>query len=84
MANGHGVEALAGHIESNIFGKLKTNFIAWSFLPWFAYLGGVAPNLSMVWITIGWIGIGGGLIFSYVSAYLYSRQFIDAYDTLKV
>lgn len=76
--------ANALNIESNFLGKLKTNFIGWSFVPWFIHVAGVAPDLKWVWVGIGWTGIGGGLLWSVLSALDYSKQFMRAYDTLEL
>lgn len=76
---------LAAHqvqIHSNFLGKLKTNFISWSFVPWFAYVAGIYPPANTFFIAVGWTGVGGGLLFSLWSAADYSRQFFKAYDTL--
>lgn len=78
---------LAAHqvqIHSNIFGKLKTNFISWSFIAWYAYIMRLAPAADVPFLVIGWIGVGGGVAFSLWSAFDYSRQFFKAYDTLRI
>jgi CDP-diacylglycerol--glycerol-3-phosphate 3-phosphatidyltransferase len=78
---------LAAHqvqIHSNFVGKLKTNFISWSFVPWFAYVAGVYPPANTFFVVMNWTGVGGGLMFSLWSAADYSRQFFKAYDTLWV
>ena len=67
-------------ISSSFIGKLKTNFFGWSFAFWFAYLGEVHPPFDTFFIVIGSIGLYGGLIFSYVSAWSYTQQFIQGYN----
>lgn len=77
---------LAAHqvqIHSNFLGKLKTNFISWSFVPWFAYVADIWPAANTFFLVVGWTGVGGGLLFSLLSAADYSRQFFRAYDTLE-
>ncbi|MCB9524704.1 MAG: CDP-alcohol phosphatidyltransferase family protein [Myxococcales bacterium] len=71
-------------IHSNFLGKLKTNFIGWSFVPWFLYIADVVPGLATVWQILGWTGVGGGLLWSVLSAVDYSKQFFRAYDTLEI
>ena len=69
-------------IASSFIGKLKTNFFGWSFAFWFAYLGEVHPPFDLFFIVIGSIGLYGGLLFSYVSAWSYTQQFIQGYNQI--
>ena len=68
------------NIASSFIGKLKTNFFGWSFAFWFAYLGEVYPPFDTFFIVVGCIGLYGGLFFSYLSAWSYTKQFIEGYN----
>lgn len=67
----HGVR-----VESSIYGKLKTNFLGWGFFCLAAHLLGVWPALDPALALLGAVGIYGGLVFSYVSGWLYTAPFI--------
>lgn len=71
------------NIKSNIFGKLKTNFIGWGFIPWFAYVSDTIPVLSPYLFWIAQLGLYGGLAFGYWSGWLYTRQFITGYNSIE-
>ena len=71
------------NIKSNIFGKLKTNFIGWGFIPWFAYATDFIPVLSPYLFWLAQLGLYGGLAFGYWSGWLYTRQFVTGYTQLE-
>jgi CDP-diacylglycerol--glycerol-3-phosphate 3-phosphatidyltransferase len=69
------------NIPSSRLGKLKSNFIMWSFLPTFLVVGDFVPNASAPWLA--WVGHGGlavGLLLSYASAWGYTRAFARGYE----
>lgn len=68
------------NIASSFLGKLKTNFLGWCFAAYFFHLGGVFPEpIHTAMLYIGYTGLYGGLFWSYVSGWQYTRQFIDLY-----
>lgn len=68
------------NIPTNFYGKLKTNFLMWCFLPTFLTVGGYLPTLQP-WMTyLARFGITVGLLMGYVSGYFYTRAFIRGYD----
>jgi len=68
------------NIPSNFYGKLKTNFLMWCFLPTFLTVGGYLRGLQP-WMTyLARLGITVGLFMGYVSGYFYTRAFIRGYD----
>jgi CDP-diacylglycerol--glycerol-3-phosphate 3-phosphatidyltransferase len=66
-------------IHSNIWGKLKSNFLGWGFMFYGAGISGKLPAIEDALLVIGYIGLYGGLCWSYFSGYLYTRQFVDGY-----
>jgi cardiolipin synthase (CMP-forming) len=73
------VAELGVNIRSSLAGKLKTNFVMWGFLPTFLSLAGVVPRAEPYLAQAGRIMVGVGLLFSYVSAWGYTRAFMAAY-----
>lgn len=74
---------MAGHqlnIETNFLGKLKTNFVMWSFLPTFMSIKHVLPGLEPGLSYLGKFGIAVGILFGYGSAVAYTRQLVTGYD----
>ena len=69
------------NIPSNIYGKLKSNFINWAFLPAFLAMSGWWPTASPALAWLARAGVGLGLAASYLSALLYTRGFVAGYDT---
>lgn len=67
------------NIPSSIFGKLKTNFIMWGFLPTFLSITAVLPQLEPWLGHFARFAVGMGLVFSYLSAWLYTRAFVTGY-----
>ncbi len=68
-------------ISSGIWGKIKTNFLHYAIM--FGYMGemGAFPMPARsVFSMLGWMGVTGGLMFSYASAWGYVRQFVAQYD----
>jgi CDP-diacylglycerol--glycerol-3-phosphate 3-phosphatidyltransferase len=70
------------NIPSNIFGKLKSNFLCWGGLPVFLSISGYFPQLEPALATLGRVGIITGMCLGYYSAWGYTRQFVIGYDTL--
>lgn len=69
------------NIPSSRLGKLKSNFVMWSFLPTFLVAGGFVPAWAAS--STRWFGHGGlavGLILSYASAWGYTRAFAQGYE----
>ena len=67
-------------IPSTIYGKLKTNFLMWGFLPTFVSIAGVLPGLEPY---VGWLaklGIWGGIALGWFSAFGYTRSFVAGYE----
>ena len=69
-------------IPSNFYGKLKTNFIGWGFMCYFIAVTGVAPWSEPWSLYLGYTGLYGGILLSYISGALYTREFIKAYDQI--
>lgn len=68
------------NIPTNFYGKLKTNFLMWSFLPTFLTVEGYLSVLQP-WLTyLARFGLAVGLFWGYVSGYIYTRAFIRGYD----
>jgi phosphatidylglycerophosphate synthase len=69
-------------IRSSIFGKLKSNALLYSLLLILALRADViAPgDLRDAGLVLGEVGIGLGLVFSYVSGALYLRTFARSYN----
>lgn len=67
-------------IKSNIIGKLKSNFLGWSFALLLISFANFYPPLSYPFLILGHIGLYGGLVLSYISGYSYSKQFIAGYN----
>jgi CDP-diacylglycerol--glycerol-3-phosphate 3-phosphatidyltransferase len=74
---------MAGHqlnIETNFLGKLKTNFVMWSFFPTFLSIKQVMPALEPGLSYLGKFGVGVGILLGYSSAIVYTRQLMAGYD----
>jgi len=69
-------------IPSNFYGKLKTNFMGWGFMCYFIAITDVAPWSEPWSLYLGYIGIYGGIGFSYLSGVMYTREFVKAYDQI--
>lgn len=68
------------NIASSFIGKLKTNFLGYCFAAYFFHVAHVFPEpVDTVMFWLGVIGLYGGLFWSYVSAWQYTRQFIEHY-----
>jgi hypothetical protein len=74
--------ARAFPMPSSIFGKLKTNFLGYSFLVVYLALANVIPitGADEVLHALGLFGVSMGLVFSYVSGASYLAAFARAYD----
>jgi CDP-diacylglycerol--glycerol-3-phosphate 3-phosphatidyltransferase len=67
------------NIPSSFAGKLKTNFIMWSFVPTYVSIAGLLPQLEPFVTYLALFGMSVGLLASYVSAWGYTRAFITGY-----
>lgn len=68
------------NIPSTIWGKLKSNFIAWGNVPLFVSIAGFMPGLEP-WVTyLGRLGVGLGLLFGYISGASYTAAFLRGYE----
>jgi CDP-diacylglycerol--glycerol-3-phosphate 3-phosphatidyltransferase len=67
------------NIPSSVFGKLKTNFVMWGFLPTFLSVGRLLPSLEPALGHVGRLAVGLGLLFSYLSGLRYTLAFFAAY-----
>lgn len=69
-------------MKTSFFGKLKTNFLGYSFLVIFLVYARVIPlawlNELLYWLAVA--GIVAGLLFSYIAGYQYLRVFVRTYD----
>lgn len=69
------------NIPSTIWGKLKSNFIAWGNVPLFVSIAGLLPAATEPYVTyLGQFGVAVGLLFSYLSVASYTRAFISGYE----
>jgi len=69
------------NIPTNFYGKLKTNFLMWCFLPTFLTVGGYLPMLQP-WMTyLARFGLVVGLSMGYISGFLYTKAFVKGYDS---
>jgi cardiolipin synthase (CMP-forming) len=69
-------------MKTSFFGKLKTNFLGYSFLAMFLVHARVIP---LAWLneTLHWMSVAGvvaGLLWSYIAGYQYLRAFARTYD----
>ena len=74
---------MAGHqlnIQTNLLGKLKTNFVMWGFLPTYLSINDVLPTLEPGIAYLGKFGITAGIALGYASAVGYTRQLVAGYD----
>jgi len=67
-------------IPSTIWGKLKSNFIAWGNVPLFVSAAGLLPALEPHVTHLGQFGVGLGLVFGYISGWGYTRAFLQGYE----
>lgn len=67
-------------IPSTIFGKLKTNFLMWGFLPTFVSIAGVFPSWEPYLGYFCQFAIWGGLVLGWFSAIGYTRSFVTGYE----
>ncbi len=67
------------NIPSSLAGKVKSNFIMWSFLPSYVSIAGILPQAEpfVTYVALG--GMSVGLLASYVSAWGYTRAFMNGY-----
>jgi len=76
---------MAGHqlnIESNLLGKMKTNFLSWGTFPTYLSIAGVLPSLDPAMAYVGKAAIVFSLILGYASAVDYTRQLIAGYNRI--
>jgi CDP-diacylglycerol--glycerol-3-phosphate 3-phosphatidyltransferase len=67
-------------IPSSIFGKLKTNFLMWGFLPTFLSIANVIPSLEPYLGYFAKFAIWGGLAWGWLSCVGYTRSFVAGYE----
>ncbi|MBI4510620.1 MAG: CDP-alcohol phosphatidyltransferase family protein [Deltaproteobacteria bacterium] len=69
-------------VPSSYYGKLKTNFLLYAFLCLYLAFAEIVPipHAKTFLHALGTLGVGLGLVFSYVSGYQYLRAFATAYD----
>ncbi|HEY0708625.1 MAG TPA: CDP-alcohol phosphatidyltransferase family protein [Polyangia bacterium] len=67
-------------IPSTIFGKLKTNFLMWGFLPTFVSIAGVLPSWEPYLGYFANFAIWGGLLWGWLSGVQYTRSFVAGYE----
>jgi CDP-diacylglycerol--glycerol-3-phosphate 3-phosphatidyltransferase len=69
-------------MKTSFFGKLKTNFLGYSFLVMFLVHARVIPlpwlNELLHWLSVA--GVVAGLLWSYIAGYQYLRAFVRTYD----
>ena len=68
------------NIASNFLGKLKTNFLLYACIPAFGSFAGVFPGLQPFAWYLGLYGMSLGILFGYIAAIDYTRQFIRGYN----
>jgi CDP-diacylglycerol--glycerol-3-phosphate 3-phosphatidyltransferase len=68
------------NIPSTIWGKLKSNFIAWGNVPLFVSAAGLMPTLDPGVTRLGQFGVALGLVFGYISGWGYTRAFFEGYE----
>lgn len=70
-------------IKSNIWGKVKTNFIGWNLVLYFTHTAQLIPQIEPF---LGWfaeITLWMGLAIGYWGAWLYTKQFVAGYRTIE-
>jgi CDP-diacylglycerol--glycerol-3-phosphate 3-phosphatidyltransferase len=70
---------IGGNIDSNLVGKLKTNFLMWGFLPTFLSITGAWPATEPWMARFGHAAVAAGLCLGWVSALMYTRSFVAIY-----
>jgi CDP-diacylglycerol--glycerol-3-phosphate 3-phosphatidyltransferase len=68
------------NIPSTIFGKLKTNFLGWSFVLLVVHAHNWLPQLEPFLGWLAYFGVCGGLCFAYFAAFTYTKAFVAGYD----
>ena len=71
------------NIPSTIWGKLKSNFIAWGNVPLFVSSAAWLPSAEPYVTYLGQFGVGLGLVFGYLSGASYTRAFLAGYEQTK-
>lgn len=72
------------NIPSTIWGKLKSNFVAWGCLPSFVSMANLLPQAEPYVGYLGKFGVAAGLVFSYLSGLGYTRAFVTSYNRTDV
>lgn len=70
-------------IQSNIWGKVKTNFIGWSLVLYFTHAAQLIPQIEPF---LGWFAqasLWTGVAIGYWGAWLYTKQFVAGYRTIE-
>jgi CDP-diacylglycerol--glycerol-3-phosphate 3-phosphatidyltransferase len=76
---------MAGHqlnIQSNLLGKMKTNFLSWGTFPAYLSVIGVLPSLEPGLAYLGRAAIALGITLGYASALDYTRQLVAGYNQI--
>lgn len=68
------------NIASNFLGKLKTNFLMYACIPAFGAFAGVMGPLNEFAWYLGLFGMSLGILFGYIAAWDYTKQFVRGYD----
>jgi phosphatidylglycerophosphate synthase len=68
------------NISSNFFGKLKTNFLMYACIPAFGAFAGVMGPLDEFAWYLGLFGMSLGILFGYIAAWDYTKQFVRGYN----
>jgi CDP-diacylglycerol---glycerol-3-phosphate 3-phosphatidyltransferase len=68
------------NIPSSLAGKAKSNLIMWSFVPTYMSITGYLPSLQPYLSYFAYLSIGAGLLASYISAWGYTRAFLNGYS----
>ena len=79
-----------GNLKSGIFGKVKTNFLGYCFALLLVHWALVGNHMSIGFLEnpdvlngmeiLGFVGLYGGLVASYISGYGYMRGFVSLYN----
>ncbi len=68
-------------LASTFIGKLKSNFLGYSFILLYLGLANVVPGAQRYCYGLAMFGLSAGLFFSYWSGFQYLRSFVRAYES---
>lgn len=68
-------------IKSNIWGKVKTNFICWNFVLYFTHTAQLLPEIEPFLGYFTHAALWAGLGFGYLSGWMYTKQFVANYQS---